>query len=145
MRAGLDGGAFEIGGSDVPEEQGFAVAQLHPEHLVEVAVVDLTHPADAQSGAAHEVLNGGGVEAVGQEFEVGIPLTVLAEVFGETADGLVGNPFAHPQAIGFGGAGRGPGLNCVDYGHVEVRTSGAGSAVRRWTRFIGVVISPSSV
>lgn len=145
MGAGLDGAALEVGGGDVPKEQGFAVAHLHSEHLVEVAVVDLTHPADAQGGAAHEVLNGGGVIAVGQEFEVGIPLAVLAEVFGEAADGLVGNPFAHPQAFGFGGAGGRPGLNCVGSGHGEAGNSATGSPVRRWTRFIGVVRSPSSV
>lgn len=90
MRAGLDGGAFQFFGREVPEERGLAVAHLHPEHLVEIAVVELTHPADAEGGAAHEVLDGSGIEAVGEEFEVRIPLAILAEVLGETADGLVG-------------------------------------------------------
>jgi hypothetical protein len=38
------------------------VAPLHSEHLVEIAIVNLATPADAQSGAAHQVFDRGWIE-----------------------------------------------------------------------------------
>src|SRR4051794_12799027 len=80
--AGLDFGVFEVVGGDVPKVEGVAVAALEVEHLVEVAVVDFALVTDAEGVAAHEAFEGGGVEVVGEEFEVGVELAAGAEVFG---------------------------------------------------------------
>ena len=59
--------------------------------MIEIAIVQFALVADTERGAAHEAVHGGGVEGVGEEFEIGVPLAVLAEVFGEARDRLVGD------------------------------------------------------
>ncbi len=73
----------------VPQVKRFAVAHLHLEHLVEIAIKHLTHHADADGAAAHQALDRRRVEVVGEEFKVSVPLALLAQVFGEARDGLV--------------------------------------------------------
>src|SRR5205807_7947932 len=89
MPPGLDVPSFEARGGHVPQEERFAVAHLHVEHLVEIAVEHLAHPTDADGAPAHQALDGRGVEAVGEQFDIGVPLPVGAKVRGKTSDGLV--------------------------------------------------------
>jgi len=87
----LNGQGSQLGGRNVPQEQRFSVAHLHPKHLVEIAVINLTAPTDAQGGAAHEIGDREEVETVGQQFQVIIPFAAPAKVLGETTNRLVGN------------------------------------------------------
>ena len=41
---------FERSGMDIPQEEWLAVAPLHTELLVEIAIIDFAAPADAESG-----------------------------------------------------------------------------------------------
>ena len=72
---------------DVPKVQILPVPKLHPQHLIEIAVKDLSLPANIDGAAAHESSDRGGVEAVGQQFHVGIPMSSLPEIRRETRDG----------------------------------------------------------
>ncbi len=86
---GLGGYAF---GGDVPEEERLTFgALLHAQHLVEVAVEDLSLVADVDRAAAHQANHGGGVEAIGEQLHVIIPLPVLPEIHGEAGDGQIGD------------------------------------------------------
>ena len=91
MDAGDDGRVGERVGGDVPEVKRSAVATLEVEHLIEVAVVNFAAVTDTDGGSAHEAVDGGGIEIVGEEFEVGVPVAAFAKVFGETGDGLIGD------------------------------------------------------
>ena len=91
MDAGDDFSVGEGIASYVPKIERSAVATLEVEHLVEVAVVDFAVVADADGGTAHEAVDGGRVEIVGEEFEVGVPFAAFVEVFREAGDGLVGD------------------------------------------------------
>src|ERR1043166_10328151 len=91
MDAGLNGPALQVFRRYIPEKKWLAVLDLHPEHLVEIAIVDLPLPSDADGAAAHQALDRYGVETVGQQFQVSVPLALLAEVLGKPGDGLVGD------------------------------------------------------
>lgn len=92
MVCGEDGLGGDGCGRDVPEEKRVARgALLHAQHLVEVAVEDFAFVADVDGAAAHEAIDGGGVEAVGEQFHVAVPFAVLAQVRSEAGDGQVGD------------------------------------------------------
>ena len=82
---------FELLRADVPKVERFAAMHLHPEHLVEIAIVDFAVVANAQSGAAHQARDGGGVEVRDEQIKVGCKAAGFPQVFGEAGDGLVGD------------------------------------------------------
>lgn len=91
MNARLNLPAVQVGGGHVPKEHPLAISHLHPEHLVEIAIVNLSAPADAQRRTTHQIFNRRSVEVIGEQFHVFIPLAVLAEIVCETTNGLVGD------------------------------------------------------
>mgnify|MGYP000474706221 CR=1 FL=1 len=96
MRTGPDWDGVKRGGIEIPQVEGVAVrppriTQSKLEHLIEVAIVNLAPPADAQGVAAHEPLDGRGVEGVHQCLHVGIEPAVVAEPRGEPRDRHVGD------------------------------------------------------
>ena len=76
---------------DIPKEQLLAAAELHPEHLVEVAVKDFARHADVDGAAAHQAIDRGGIEAVRQQIHVTIPLSLFAQVSGKAGNGQIGD------------------------------------------------------
>ena len=70
----------------------FAVRVAHRqiEHLVEIAVVDGTFPADTYKIAAHDLLEGGGIEASFQQFHIAIIFAAQFEMGGIAGDRHVG-------------------------------------------------------
>src|SRR5712691_8456071 len=88
--AGSDEPGIQKLWGDVPQEQRFSILDLQAQHLVEVAVVDLSLPANTQSRAAHQTINRRGVEAIYQKRHVFFGLALTVKVLGETRDGLVG-------------------------------------------------------
>ena len=62
MIAGHHLAIFERIGIDVPQEDGLPIIPLHPELLIEIAVVDFTAPADAYRVAAHKIFEGRWIE-----------------------------------------------------------------------------------
>ena len=81
MNASLNVPTFEPRRRHAPQVKWFAVAHLHLQHLVEVEIEDLAHPADADRAAAHQALDRRRIEIVREQFEVSVPLPVLAQVF----------------------------------------------------------------
>ena len=77
---------FQRIGVDVPQKNRLPIVPLHPELLVEVAVVNLTTPADADRVAAHETLDSRWIERLDQKLHVLIEPIAVAQVSGEPAD-----------------------------------------------------------
>jgi hypothetical protein len=59
--------AFERGGMDIPKEEWLAVAPLHTELLVEIAIIDFAAPANAEGIVAHEAGNSRGIKYLDQQ------------------------------------------------------------------------------
>src|SRR5437763_1763574 len=60
MFPGLNETLFEALGRHIPQKKRLAIAQLHSEHLVEIAIKDFPAPADTQRRSAHQPLHGRG-------------------------------------------------------------------------------------
>jgi hypothetical protein len=94
MPIGADCSCDQILGLNVVDGEGLAGLGLanagEVEHLVEVAVVDLTVPADGEGVAAHEAGEGGGVEAVDEDFHVAGEVAAGFEPVEVAGDGHVG-------------------------------------------------------
>ncbi len=86
-----DGSIFQSLRIDIPEEERAAIFPLHSELLVEIAIIDLAAPADAQHVAAHEAGNGSRVERLDEQLHVGFQLSVALEPGGEAGNRHVGN------------------------------------------------------
>src|SRR6185295_12634019 len=80
---------FQKLGRDIPKKQWLPVSQLHGEHLVEIAVVHLSHPAYTESRATHQSLDGNRIEAVSKQGHVLVPFIQTAKVLCESCDWLV--------------------------------------------------------
>src|SRR5688572_26847629 len=87
MDAGLDWAALKPFGGDVPQMP----VQRHVQHLVEIAIVKAAAVINAQGVAAHEAIDGGGIEVVGEQFEITVPLVLLAQILSKAGDGLIRN------------------------------------------------------
>ena len=77
---------FQRVGLDVPQKNGLPIVPLHPELLVEVAVVNFSAPADADRVATHEAFDGGWIERVDQDLHIFIEAIAMSQVSGEPAD-----------------------------------------------------------
>lgn len=64
---------------------------MHADLLVKVAVIDFALPTDAEGGAAHEAVDGGGIEVFEEKPEVVFVLAVAFEVGAKAGDGHVGD------------------------------------------------------
>jgi len=82
---------FERGGMEIPQEEWPAVAPLHSELLVEIAIIDFAAPADAEGVAAHEVRNRRGIKCLDQQLHVSVQFSAVPEPGGKPADGHVGD------------------------------------------------------
>ncbi len=58
-----NGQAFERIDVDIEEMRGWVV-DFEVEHLVEIAVVEVSVPADGEGIAAHEAIDGSGIEGL---------------------------------------------------------------------------------
>ena len=74
MDPGHDCALFEIFWGNIPQVERPPIAQLHIEHLVEITIIKLAAPTDAQCAAAHQSVDGGWIETVGEKFEIIVPL-----------------------------------------------------------------------
>ncbi len=92
MLGGENGLGGDGCGRDIPEVEWLALgALLHAQHLIEIAVEDLAFVADVDGVAAHQALDGGGVEMIDEQLIVVVPLALLAEVGSEAGDREIGD------------------------------------------------------
>src|SRR6266545_5807695 len=86
--AGHDLAIFERIGVDVPQKKSrlVGIVPLHPELLIEIAVVNFATPPDADSIAAHETVDSRWIERLDQKLHVLIEPIAAAQVSGESAD-----------------------------------------------------------
>ena len=84
--AGHDLAMLERARVDVPQENGLSIVPLHPELLVEIAVINFATPPDTDRVAAHETFNGRWIECLNQKLHVLIKPIVVAQVGGEAAN-----------------------------------------------------------
>src|SRR5205823_10328898 len=89
VEAGDDRRASQWIRRDTPKIERLSVATLQVEHLVEVAIVNLTAVTNADRCPAHQIFNCRRVEIVGEQFKIRIPFTAFAEVFSKTRDRLI--------------------------------------------------------
>ena len=89
MRAGLYCRVAQKVGGDVPEKKRLTGANLHSQHLIEITIVNLSAPADAESGTAHEIVHGCGIEAIGKQFQIFVPFSLFAQILRKAAYGLI--------------------------------------------------------
>jgi len=86
MIAGHDFAILKRVGIDVPQKNRLSIVPLHPELLIEIAVINFTAPPDADRIAAHETFNSGWIECLDQKLHVLIEPIAVAQVSGEPAD-----------------------------------------------------------
>ena len=86
MIAGHNLAIFERIGVDVPQKNRLPIVPLHPELLIEIAVVNFTAPADADRVATHETFDRGWIECLDKNLHVLLELVVMPQVSGEPAD-----------------------------------------------------------
>jgi len=67
-------------------KKSLSVVPLHPELLVEIAVINFTTPPDADRVATHETLDSRWIEDFDQKLHVLIEPIAVAQVSGESAD-----------------------------------------------------------
>ena len=77
-------------GIDVPQKNRLPIIPLHPELLIEIAVVNFTTPPDADRVAAHETFDRRRIERLDQKLHVLIEPIVVAQVSGKPADRQIG-------------------------------------------------------
>jgi hypothetical protein len=73
-------------GIDVPQENRPSIVPLHPELLIEIAVINFTTPPDANRVPAHETFDSRWIERLDQKLHVLIEPIAVAQVSGEPAD-----------------------------------------------------------
>ena len=88
--AGHDLAIFERIGIDVPQKNRLPIVPLHPELLIEIAVVNFAAPPDADRVAAHETVDSRWIKRLDQNLHVLIEPIAVAQVSGEPADRKVG-------------------------------------------------------
>src|SRR6516225_572541 len=77
-------------GIEIPNRQSLArFAHLNVEHLVEIAVVELSVPAHTDKGPAHKVCDSGRIEMVHQQTHVRLVFSALVEKGSKAPDGHV--------------------------------------------------------
>ncbi len=59
---------------------------LQVQHLVEIAIVDITIPTDRQGITTHQTIDSGRIESLHQTLHIGFIIATFQEVFEETAD-----------------------------------------------------------
>src|SRR5438093_10704205 len=79
MIAGHDFAIFDFLRIDIPQKDACAIVPLHPELLIEIAIVNLTAPSDADGVAAHQTINRCGVKRLNQQLHVFIPFIVALQ------------------------------------------------------------------
>src|SRR6476659_8023314 len=84
--AGHDLAIFEGIGVEVPQKDRLPIVPLHPELLIEIAVINFTTPPDADRVAAHETFDSHWIERLDQKLHVLIEPIAVAQVSGEPAD-----------------------------------------------------------
>src|SRR5207237_2584949 len=77
---------------DVPEKKSRPVGTLplHPELLIEIAIVNFAAPADADRVATHETVNRCGIKSVDEQLHVLLEFVAVPQISGEAADGQIG-------------------------------------------------------
>src|SRR5262245_4596737 len=90
MIAGHDLAISERIGVDVPQKNRLPIVPLHPELLIEIAVVNFTTPSHADGVAAHETFDSRWIERLDQKLHVLIEPIAAAQVSGEPADRKIG-------------------------------------------------------
>ena len=73
-------------GIDVPQKNRLPIVPLHPELLIEIAVINFTTPPDADRVAAHETFDSRWIERLDQKLHVLIEPIAVAQVSGEPTD-----------------------------------------------------------
>src|SRR6476661_6346385 len=73
-------------GIHVPQKHRLPIVPLHPELLIEIAVINFTPPPDADRVAAHEAVDSGWIECLGQKLHVFIESIAVAQISSESAD-----------------------------------------------------------
>ena len=86
-----DGPAVDVALQQVVQVQRFVavVGDIEAQHLVEVAVVDVTAPVHADQAAAHDLLQVGGVVRLFQGEQIPVQLPLADQCAAETLDGHV--------------------------------------------------------
>lgn len=74
-----NGAILDLLQSNIPKKDRFAILPLQTELLVEVAVENLTAPADAQRFAAHEAGDRGGIKGLDQKVHVLLELAMVPQ------------------------------------------------------------------
>jgi len=77
---------FERIGVDVPQKNPLPIVPLHPELLIEIAVINFTTPPDADRVAAHETLDSRWSERLDQKLHVLIEPIAVAQVSRKPTD-----------------------------------------------------------
>src|SRR5215831_18132035 len=86
MIAGHDLAILERIGVDVPQKNRLPIVPLHPELLIEIAVVNFTTPADADRIAAHKTADSRRIKCLDKNLHVLLELVVVPQVSCEPAD-----------------------------------------------------------
>src|SRR6476661_8647099 len=73
-------------GIHVPQKHRLPIVPLHPELLIEIAVVNFTPPPNADRVAAHEAVDSGWIECLDQKLHVLIESIAVAQISSESAD-----------------------------------------------------------
>ena len=76
---------------EIPQEERPAVAPLHSELLVEIAIIDFAAPPDAEGVAAHEIRNRRGIKCLDQQLHISVQFSAVPEPGCKPADGYVGD------------------------------------------------------
>lgn len=74
---------------EVPEHEWLSVAPLHVELLVEIAIINLAPPSDAERVATHEAIDRCGIECVAEQVHVIIEFTAVFQPTLEPRNGHV--------------------------------------------------------
>src|SRR5438128_7917401 len=77
---------------NIPEKKSRLVGTLplHPELLIEIAIVNFAAPANADSIAAHETVDRCGIKSVDEQLHVLFEFVAVPQISGEAADGQIG-------------------------------------------------------
>ena len=89
MIAGHDFAIFDFLRIDIPQKDACAIAPLHPELLIEIAIINFSAPAHADRVAAHQTINGSSVKRLDQQLHVLIKFIVTPQIRSEPADGKI--------------------------------------------------------
>src|SRR4051812_1830618 len=91
MLAGHDLAIRNLIGIDVPKKKRPAILPLHIELLIEIAIVNLSLPTDADRVATHQSIDGCGIKRVYQQFHILVELAIVPQISGKTRDRKICN------------------------------------------------------